>query len=202
MHCADSDILTNVHVPSEVDFNALLSAGAACGEHTELDEERGMRLGPCASNRKKLSLKDFGLLKEIGKGALGEVRIVRGKHDTVAYAIKTMRKKNMIAKNQATHVQAERNLMAAANNPSLSALSPRVRVHGGLLAGAHAQVMGRAGDRRNQHCGNARSGVRKSLCCNMFAACARVSCIFKFVSLFIFQKKEHGRSRLHQVTQN
>jgi len=71
------------------------------------------------ANRKKLSLKDFGLVKVIGKGAFGEVRIVRGKHDKVAYAMKTMRKKDMIAKNQVTHVQAERDLMAAADNPWL-----------------------------------------------------------------------------------
>lgn len=74
-------------------------------------------------SRKKLSLKDFGLVKVIGKGAFGEVRIVRGKHDGVAYAMKTMRKKDMVAKNQVTHVQAERDLMAAADNPWLVKLN-------------------------------------------------------------------------------
>eukprot|EP00485_Elphidium_margaritaceum_P014462 CAMPEP_0202728150 /NCGR_PEP_ID=MMETSP1385-20130828/185480_1 /ASSEMBLY_ACC=CAM_ASM_000861 /TAXON_ID=933848 /ORGANISM="Elphidium margaritaceum" /LENGTH=471 /DNA_ID=CAMNT_0049394397 /DNA_START=96 /DNA_END=1511 /DNA_ORIENTATION=- len=74
-------------------------------------------------SRKKLTLKDFSLVKVIGKGAFGEVRIVRGKHDNLAYAMKTMRKKDMVAKNQVTHVQAERDLMAAANNPWLVTLN-------------------------------------------------------------------------------
>eukprot|EP00483_Globobulimina_turgida_P012321 UN12344 len=63
-------------------------------------------------SRKKLGLKDFELIKVIGKGAFGEVRIVRNISDNVVYAMKTMRKKDMIAKNQVAHVKAERDLMA------------------------------------------------------------------------------------------
>lgn len=69
--------------------------------------------------RQKMGLKDFTLVKVIGKGAFGEVRIVRDKHNKKPYAMKTMRKKDMVAKNQVTHVQAERDLMAAADNPWL-----------------------------------------------------------------------------------
>jgi len=64
--------------------------------------------------RKKVGLKDFILIKVIGKGAFGEVRIVRKKSSKVVYAMKTMRKKDMIAKNQVAHVKAERDLMANA----------------------------------------------------------------------------------------
>ena len=69
-------------------------------------------------SRKKLGLKDFKLIKVIGKGAFGEVRIVRNKNDNVVYAMKTMRKKDMIAKNQVAHVKAERDLMANASETS------------------------------------------------------------------------------------
>ncbi len=71
------------------------------------------------TSRHKVGLKDFKLVKVIGKGAFGEVRIVRHKANDLPYAMKTMRKKDMVAKNQTTHVQAERNLMAAADNPWL-----------------------------------------------------------------------------------
>ena len=67
-------------------------------------------------SRKKLGLKDFKLIKVIGKGAFGEVRIVRNKNDNIVYAMKTMRKKDMIAKNQVAHVKAERDIMANASN--------------------------------------------------------------------------------------
>merc|ERR1712113_1309184 len=68
---------------------------------------------------------DFTIIKTIGKGAFGEVRVVRNKKDKVIYAMKTMRKKDMIAKNQVAHVKAERDLMANAANTS----SFLVRLH-------------------------------------------------------------------------
>merc|ERR1712228_303347 len=68
------------------------------------------------NTRKKLGLSDFKLIKVIGKGAFGEVRIV--KYNDTVYAMKTMRKKDMIAKNQVAHVKAERDLMANAANTS------------------------------------------------------------------------------------
>ncbi|ETO13275.1 Serine/threonine-protein kinase CBK1, partial [Reticulomyxa filosa] len=71
------------------------------------------------SQRHKVSLKDFTLVRVIGKGAFGEVRIVREQNTKQVYAMKTMRKRDMIAKNQATHVEAERNLMAGADSPWL-----------------------------------------------------------------------------------
>ena len=79
------------------------------------EEERNLM----RESRRKMGLKNFSLVKVIGKGAFGEVRIVRSKEDKIAYAMKTMRKKDMVAKNQVTHVQAERDLMAAADNPWL-----------------------------------------------------------------------------------
>jgi serine/threonine kinase 38 len=66
--------------------------------------------------RQKINVKDFKVITVIGKGAFGEVRIVREKSSKKVFAMKTMRKKDMVAKNQVTHIQAERDLMAAADN--------------------------------------------------------------------------------------
>jgi len=66
--------------------------------------------------RKKYKITDFDCVKTIGRGAFGEVRVVRKKEDNKVYALKMMRKKEMIAKKQVTHIRAERNLLAAADN--------------------------------------------------------------------------------------
>jgi len=66
--------------------------------------------------RKKYKITDFDCIKTIGRGAFGEVRVVRKKEDNMVYALKMMRKKEMIAKKQVTHIRAERNLLAAADN--------------------------------------------------------------------------------------
>ncbi|ETO23961.1 AGC/NDR protein kinase, partial [Reticulomyxa filosa] len=57
--------------------------------------------------RHKVCLKDFALIKVIGKGGFGEVRIVRHKHNKEVYAMKTMRKKDMIARHQAGRVKCK-----------------------------------------------------------------------------------------------
>jgi len=67
-------------------------------------------------SRKKYSIVDFETMKTIGRGAFGEVRLVRKKDDNQVYALKTMRKIEMVAKKQVTHIRAERNLLAAADN--------------------------------------------------------------------------------------
>jgi hypothetical protein len=71
--------------------------------------------------KKKLSRDDFESLAIIGRGAFGEVRLVRrkGSEDRAIYAMKSMVKENMINKNQVSHIRAERNILteAGAENP-------------------------------------------------------------------------------------
>ncbi|ETO10445.1 hypothetical protein RFI_26933 [Reticulomyxa filosa] len=98
-------------------------------QESELDDKQKQRfLGDFLENersalreeRHKVCLKDFSLIKVIGKGGFGEVRIVRNKHNKEVYAMKTMRKKDMIARHQAGRVKSEKDLMEkAVDNPFL-----------------------------------------------------------------------------------
>lgn len=65
---------------------------------------------------KRYNITDFVVVKTIGKGAFGEVRVVKKKDDDEVFALKMMKKSEMIAKKQVSHIQAERNLLAAADN--------------------------------------------------------------------------------------
>jgi serine/threonine protein kinase len=71
--------------------------------------------------RRRLSSDDFEPLALIGRGAYGEVRLVRMKErfSRDIYAMKSMPKESMIIKNQVTHVRAERDILtqAAESNP-------------------------------------------------------------------------------------
>jgi serine/threonine kinase 38 len=70
--------------------------------------------------RKKITVSDFESLAVVGRGAFGEVRLVRrkGKPDDPAtgqiFALKSMKKEMMVVKNQVHHVKAERDALAAA----------------------------------------------------------------------------------------
>ena len=66
--------------------------------------------------RLKLSYSDFSPLKVIGKGAFGEVRLVQKKDTGHIYAMKILRKKDMLLKEQVAHVRAERDILAEADH--------------------------------------------------------------------------------------
>lgn len=66
--------------------------------------------------RLKLSYSDFTPLKVIGKGAFGEVRLVQKKDTGHIYAMKILRKKDMLLKEQVAHVRAERDILAEADH--------------------------------------------------------------------------------------
>lgn len=68
---------------------------------------------------KKLSVNDFTKIAIIGRGAFGEVRVVRKNDTNEIFAMKVMKKQEMIKKNQVAHIRAERDIMAMADNPWL-----------------------------------------------------------------------------------
>ncbi|XP_009336128.2 LOW QUALITY PROTEIN: serine/threonine-protein kinase tricornered [Pyrus x bretschneideri] len=90
---ADADV-------SEEDQNNLL-------KFLEKKETEYMRL-----QRHKMGVDDFELLTMIGKGAFGEVRVCREKTSGSVYAMKKLKKSEMLRRGQVEHVKAERNLLA------------------------------------------------------------------------------------------
>uniref|UniRef100_A0A453E6U4 non-specific serine/threonine protein kinase n=1 Tax=Aegilops tauschii subsp. strangulata TaxID=200361 RepID=A0A453E6U4_AEGTS len=62
--------------------------------------------------RHKICVDDFELLTIIGRGAFGEVRLCREKTSGNIYAMKKLKKSDMVIRGQVEHVRAERNLMA------------------------------------------------------------------------------------------
>lgn len=67
----------------------------------------------------KLTIEDFTITKYLGKGSYGKVLLVRKKNETRdrVYAMKILKKKNLIAMNEVEHVKTERKLMELINHP-------------------------------------------------------------------------------------
>ncbi|GAB2265956.1 hypothetical protein Dimus_000990 [Dionaea muscipula] len=76
-------------------------------KYFERKETEYMRL-----QRHKMGADDFEPLTMIGKGAFGEVRICREKSTGHVYAMKKLKKSEMLRRGQVEHVKAERNLLA------------------------------------------------------------------------------------------
>ncbi|KAJ4841543.1 hypothetical protein Tsubulata_001751 [Turnera subulata] len=62
--------------------------------------------------RRKVGIDDFEQLTVIGKGAFGEVRLCRAKDTGEIFAMKKLKKSEMLSRGQVEHVRSERNLLA------------------------------------------------------------------------------------------
>ena len=75
----------------------------------ETEYARLMRQRHCAE--------DFEPLAIIGRGAFGEVRIVREKATGEIQAMKKLKKSEMLRRGQVEHVKAERNVLVEVSSP-------------------------------------------------------------------------------------
>jgi len=66
--------------------------------------------------RSRLGVDDFESLKVIGRGAFGEVRLVQKRDTGHVYAMKILRKADMLEKDQVAHVRAERDILVEADH--------------------------------------------------------------------------------------
>ncbi|MEW5312283.1 MAG: hypothetical protein WDW38_003928 [Sanguina aurantia] len=67
--------------------------------------------------RQRMTSDDFEPLTIIGRGAFGEVRIVKEKTTGKIMAMKKLKKSEMLRRGQVEHVKAERNVLAEVHNP-------------------------------------------------------------------------------------
>ncbi|EGF83103.1 hypothetical protein BATDEDRAFT_8986 [Batrachochytrium dendrobatidis JAM81] len=65
--------------------------------------------------REKITITDFEVLKTLGHGGFGVVRLVRDKTTREIFAMKVLRKCEMIKMKQESHVRAERDLLGCAS---------------------------------------------------------------------------------------
>ncbi|CAK9297531.1 unnamed protein product [Gordionus sp. m RMFG-2023] len=76
-----------------------------------IKETEFLRLKRC-----RLGVDDFEPMKVIGRGAFGEVRLVQKKDTGHVYAMKILRKSEMLEKEQVAHVRAERDILVQADH--------------------------------------------------------------------------------------
>ncbi|TYH15331.1 hypothetical protein ES288_A05G033100v1 [Gossypium darwinii] len=91
--------LASSDFPEEEQINLL--------KELERKESDYMRL-----KRHKICVDDFHLLTIIGRGAFGEVRLCQEKKSGDIFAMKKLKKSEMLSRGQVEHVRAERNLLA------------------------------------------------------------------------------------------
>jgi len=97
---------------------ASASASAASNGSTATDDGMENML----EGTEKVKLEDFELLKVLGRGSFGKVMQVRFKATGTVYAMKILKKRAIIARNQVEHTRAERKILQSLQHPFLMTL--------------------------------------------------------------------------------
>ncbi|TPX69311.1 hypothetical protein SpCBS45565_g02508 [Spizellomyces sp. 'palustris'] len=94
-------------------FSALLRGGK---EHRRTSSVNSIGADLNDRRHKIPSIRDFEIIKPISRGAFGKVYLARKRTTQDLYAIKILKKQDMIRKNMVSHVLAERNVLALSRN--------------------------------------------------------------------------------------
>jgi serine/threonine protein kinase len=86
------------------------------------EDKKGGGVTQLIESTEKVRLDDFELLKVLGRGSFGKVMQVRKKSDGKVYAMKILKKRAIIARNQVEHTKAERKILQALQHPFLMTL--------------------------------------------------------------------------------
>ena len=69
-----------------------------------------------------ISIEDFQVLKLLGKGSFGKVLLVKYLNNNNIYAMKILKKEEIIKRNQINHTKTERLLLEKLNHPFIASL--------------------------------------------------------------------------------
>mmetsp|Transcript_12734 Transcript_12734/g.16737 ORF Transcript_12734/g.16737 Transcript_12734/m.16737 type:complete len:627 (-) Transcript_12734:402-2282(-) len=78
---------------------------------------------PLRSAQKRVGLDSFKIIKVIGKGSFGKVFLAREKKTRQLYALKVLRKDNIVKRNQVEHTKTERNVLGYVKHPFIVGLN-------------------------------------------------------------------------------
>ncbi|KAJ8753669.1 hypothetical protein K2173_026345 [Erythroxylum novogranatense] len=88
-------------------------------EDTPLEDDvvRSLRTSPIHSSKDRTSIDDFEIIKPISRGAFGRVFLAKKRITGDLFAIKVLKKADMIRKNAVESILAERDILISVRNP-------------------------------------------------------------------------------------
>lgn len=99
------------------------SGGATQIEPTQIKQEQHIQQQPQIRQTKgKYSLGDFEILRTLGTGSFGRVHLVQSKHNQRFYAVKVLKKQQVVKMKQVEHTNDERKMLQEVKHPFLITL--------------------------------------------------------------------------------
>ncbi|XP_050225249.1 probable serine/threonine protein kinase IRE [Mercurialis annua] len=108
-----------VHLCAQIDDEKLDSSNHMVDEDSCLEDDvvRSLRASPINPSKDRTSIEDFEIIKPISRGAFGRVFLAMKRATGDSFAIKVLKKADMIRKNAVESILAERNILISVRNP-------------------------------------------------------------------------------------
>ncbi|XP_021730315.1 probable serine/threonine protein kinase IRE [Chenopodium quinoa] len=109
-----------VQLYAQIEDEKVHSSQTLADEDSSVEDEatRSLRTSPInTSTKDRTSIEDFEIIKPISRGAYGRVFLARKRATGDLFAIKVLKKADMIRKNAVESILAERNILITTRNP-------------------------------------------------------------------------------------
>ncbi|GAV90923.1 Pkinase domain-containing protein [Cephalotus follicularis] len=110
-----------IHLCGQIDDEKVDWSNATPDEESSADDDtsRSLRASPinACSKERRTSIEDFEIIKPISRGAFGRVFLARKRATGDLFAIKVLKKADMIRKNAVESILAERNILISVRMP-------------------------------------------------------------------------------------
>ncbi|KAL8161781.1 hypothetical protein V2J09_013270 [Rumex salicifolius] len=109
-----------IHLCGQIEDEKVDSSHAWADDDSSVEEDtiRSLRASPInTSTKDRTSIEDFEIIKPISRGAFGRVFLARKRATGDLFAIKVLKKADMIRKNAVESILAERNILITTRNP-------------------------------------------------------------------------------------
>ncbi|CAE6254651.1 unnamed protein product [Arabidopsis arenosa] len=109
-----------IELCGQIDDEKVDSSNAMVDEESSADDDtvRSLRASPLNPRAKdRTSIEDFEIIKPISRGAFGRVFLAKKRATGDLFAIKVLKKADMIRKNAVESILAERNILISVRNP-------------------------------------------------------------------------------------
>uniref|UniRef100_A0A7N0RDC6 non-specific serine/threonine protein kinase n=1 Tax=Kalanchoe fedtschenkoi TaxID=63787 RepID=A0A7N0RDC6_KALFE len=108
-----------VQLCGQIEDEKLDSSNPMADEESSMEDDsiRSLRASPNICPKDRTSIEDFEIIKPISRGAFGRVFLARKRATGDLFAIKVLKKADMIRKNAVESILAERNILISVRNP-------------------------------------------------------------------------------------
>ncbi|KAL6131880.1 hypothetical protein ACLB2K_070253 [Fragaria x ananassa] len=108
-----------VHLCGQIEDEKLDASNGMADEESSVEDDtvRSLRTSPMNPSKDRTSIEDFEIIKPISRGAFGRVFLARKRATGDLFAIKVLKKADMIRKNAVESILAERNILILVRNP-------------------------------------------------------------------------------------